>query len=85
MLIKYRCGIVSSARNKTFRSRTGAVIGRSTIHMRSSFTIKRSVPTWRPTIRVYRTAEVASVTTENNVVTLAHSDLVHRDSILGKI
>lgn len=85
MLIRYRCGVVRSARNKTCRNRTDAVIGRSTIHMRSSFTIKRSVPTWRPTIRVHRSEQVASVSAVNNLITSTYSNSISWDSLFGMI
>ena len=83
MLIKYRCGVVHSSRNIRFRNRISKVIGRSTTHMRNSFTFKRSAPRWRPTIRVHRSEQVADVAIMNNVVTLTHSEPVSWISIFG--
>lgn len=85
MLIKYRCGVVYSSRNRRYRNRIGVVIGRSTTHMRSSFTFKRSVPKWRPTIRVHRSEQVVDVAIVNNVTTLTHSDPESWNSIFGMI
>ena len=85
MLIKYRCGVVNSSGNVRYRNRSGTVIGKSTVCIRNSFMFKRSIPKWRPTIRVHRPKQVADVVIVNNVMTWTHSDPVSWNSTFGMI
>jgi hypothetical protein len=81
MLLKYRSGVVHSTRNISRMCRTDkVVVSRPIIHMRSSFTLKKSMPTWPPTIKVNQSMHI---TGKNNIITLADYHPVFKNSSWG--
>jgi len=86
MLIKYRSGVVRSSRNTTCISRTGIVVSRSIVHMRSSFTFKQQrIFKWRPTIYVNPSMQAVDIIGENGIITLENYNPIFQTSALGMI